>query len=74
MDNKKARYRCSNKNDAFTVSEENGNGALTYPVALLTSDEVTLAGFSGGTSISNIYLYTNQLWWSLSPYYFDALR
>jgi len=63
---------CSNKNDAFTVSEENGNGALTYPVALLTSDEVTLAGFSGGTSISNIYLNTNQLWWSLSPYYFGG--
>ncbi len=67
---RKPDINCSNKNDAFTVSEENGNGALTYPVALLTSDEIMLAG--GQTSSNNsYYLYTNQYWWSLSPSNFD---
>ena len=55
-----------NMNDAFTVSASNGNGKLTYPVGLLTSDEIML---SGGTSSDNstYYLYTNQNWWSGSP-------
>jgi hypothetical protein len=64
---------CPNKNDAFTVSDTtNGNGALTYPIALLTADELTMAG-SGDSGYSNkAYLYTNQYWWSLSPYFFDS--
>ena len=58
---------CPNKNDAFTVSDTtNGNGKLTYPVGLLTSDEIMLAG---GQNIDNssYYLYTNQYWWSMTP-------
>ncbi len=35
---------CTNTRDAFTVSSANGNGALTYPVGLLTMDEVALSG------------------------------
>ncbi len=56
---------CVNDADKFTVGETNGNGLLTYPVALLTSDEIMLAG--GGTGNSSYYLYTNQTWWALSP-------
>ena len=49
------------KNDSFTVSETStGNGKLTYPVGLLTSDEVMLAGGKGGTGNSTYYLYTGQ--------------
>ena len=59
---------CSNKNDSFTVTETaTGNGALTYPVGLLTADEIILAGgklFGGNT---DYYLYTNQYIWSMSP-------
>ena len=63
---------CSNKNDSFTVTESsNGNGKLTYPVGLLTSDEVMLAG--GGSSTNNsYYLYTGQSWWTMSSRSFDA--
>ena len=62
---------CPNANDKFTVSPENGNGALTYPVALLTADELTLAGhgYSGYSDYS--YLYTKEWTWSLSPRNFD---
>lgn len=40
----KPSLACSNKNDRFTVSEGNGNGKLTYPVATITSDELLYAG------------------------------
>ena len=61
---------CSNENDRFTVSEENGNGALTYPIALLTTDEVVYAGtiYALGKSKEDYYLYNNSDWWLLSPY------
>ena len=65
---------CTNKNDAFTVSNGNGNQKLQYPVALLTSDEMTLAGGKGGSS-STFYLNSGAYYWSLSPYnfnYYDA--
>ena len=60
---------CTNKNDAFTVSNGNGNQKLTYPVALLTEDEMVLAGGSAGI-LSTFYLNNGNNYWSLSPYYF----
>ena len=63
---------CPNETDRFTVSNANGNGALTYPVGLLTADEIILAGVSGsGSGNSSYYLYTNDYYWSLSPSYFS---
>ncbi len=40
----KPSLACPNKNDSFTVSDENGNGKLTYPVATITADELLYAG------------------------------
>ena len=57
---------CPNKADSFTVNIENGNGKLTYPVALLTWDEINMAGGTGSRN-NSYYLYTGQNWWSLSP-------
>ena len=58
---------CANKNDAFTVSNGNGNKKLTYPVALLTEDEMVLAGGLAGSS-STFYLNNGSTYyWSLSP-------
>ena len=61
-----------NTNDAFTVSASTGNGKLTYPVGLLTADEIRLAGGKIGSSNTTYYLYTNQNWWSGSPSYFTV--
>ena len=68
-----------NTNDAFTVSASAGNGKLTYPVGLLTADEIRLGGGHNNSSNSTYYLYTNQdtnqEWWSGSPesfYYANA--
>ncbi len=62
---------CRNKNDAFTVSKEKGNGALTYPVGLLTSDEVMYAGGTFEANNNSYYLNTGQYYWTLSPFNFN---
>ena len=70
--NNKMILTCPQKNDAFTVSDTNkGNGALTYGVGLVTTDEVVLAG---GWKSSNLkfYLYNGQSYWTMSPFEFDA--
>ncbi|MDD4809553.1 MAG: hypothetical protein PHP12_05930, partial [Bacilli bacterium] len=63
--------KCGLQNDQFTTSAgaEIGNGALEYPVGLLTVDEASMAGLTGGTNNDTNYLYTNQTWWSFSPSY-----
>ena len=61
---------CANKNDRFTVHNGNGNGALEYPVALLTEDEIVLAGGVAGVTNGTFYLTSGAAWWSLSPYNF----
>src|SRR5574344_1565816 len=69
--NKKPILSCPNKSDAFIVTDTtHGNASLQYPVALLTADEIAMAGGVSGTSNSSFYLYTNQYYWSLSPYDF----
>ena len=61
---------CPTASDKFTVGTSNGNGALTYPVGLITADEVAMAGGVKGFSNNSYYLYTNQYYWSGSPDYF----
>ena len=62
---------CPNESrDGFTISmNSGGNGKLTYPVGLLTADEIMLAG--GSSNNTSYYLYTGQTYWSLSPSRFD---
>ena len=67
MQTLKPNLKCPQQNDAFTVSNTtNGNGALTYPIGLITTDEVVLAG---GWDASNkgYYLYSGSVYWSFSP-------
>ena len=66
------RLTCSQQNDRFTANDEiTGNGDLTYPIGLVTTDEVVLAG---GYSSSNYgyYLYTGNFYWTMSPYDFHG--
>ncbi len=53
---------CQNTRDAFTVSVRNGNGMLTYPVALLTSEEVGLVN-----NFSN-----DEVFFTMTPYSYDT--
>ena len=63
---------CPTASDKFTVGTSNGNGALTYPVGLITADEVAMAGGVYNTTNSSYYLYTKQYYWLGSPNYFDS--
>lgn len=59
---------CSNKNDAFTVDDlEYGNGNLTYPIGLITADEVNTAGGLGKVSNTSYYLHKGYYYWTMSP-------
>ena len=57
-------------NDSYSVELENRK--LTYPISLLSADEVNLSG-AGWDKINydNNYLNTNQYYWLLSPNSFD---
>ena len=66
------RLTCPNQNDRFTANDEiTGNGDLTYPIGLVTTDEVVLAG---GYDDNNYgyYLYTGNDYLTMSPFYFDG--
>ena len=68
--NKAPILTCPEESDKFTVGTSNGNGALTYPVGLITVDEIALAGGKLNFLNKTYYLYTNQSYWSGSPYVF----
>ena len=57
--------KCQNTKDKFTVNTSNGNGALTYPIGLITADEIAYAGGVDGIANSSFYFKDEQ--WVLSP-------
>ena len=60
--------KCSQKNDAFTVQDKSlGNGSLTYPIGLMTSDEASIAGGVAMISNSDYYLFKGFYYWMFSP-------
>ena len=59
--------KCPNELDKYSVA----NGTLSYPVGLLTADEINMSGADNNyTSNSSYYLYTGQGYWSGSPHIF----
>ena len=73
--NKTPSYDCAATEDKFTADTSTGNGKLTYPIALMTADEVSFAGGLWGTNAQTWYYYNSakgsstgeQWWWLLSP-------
>ncbi len=57
---------CTNKNDRFTVDSTNGNGALKYPVGLITKQEQSLAYFVKSP------LASDEAFWTMSPHNFSS--
>lgn len=58
------------KNDSFTKDDTvNGNGALKYPIATITADELVLAGarYHDDTMNNKFYLYTGYRYWAMTP-------
>ena len=69
--------KCTNNNDKFTVSNTLGNGALTNPIGLATTDEIVMSGahaydYATDTYIknNNYYLYPkggSYAYWTMTP-------
>lgn len=65
------QFKCAQNNDKFTLRVSNGgtsgygNNVLTYPVGLITADELIYAGYINYNN-SN-YLYTGGTYWTMTP-------
>ncbi len=68
--------KCANKiRDLFTMSgneQGKGNGALSVPIGLITSDEVIYSGGFTGQKSYGCWLYTGASYWTMSPFDFDS--
>ena len=49
-----------------------GNSALTYPIGLITIDELEMAGNNWSESNTNYYLHTGAYYWAGSPVEFSG--
>ena len=77
IEESKPTLDCENMNDYYTISEAtSGNKALTYPIGLISADEVMLAGHAGGVfngtythtkKNKTSYLTTGNAFWTLTP-------
>ena len=67
--NKAPTFECENDSDLYTLSNSSdGNRALTYPIGLISVDEVAYAGGIYATNNTSYYLYTGRQYWTMSPY------
>ena len=76
--NKAPSYNCAKMEDKFTTDSSVGNGKLTYPIALMTADEVAYAGGVFYTeskypfywvynNADNISITNSIIWWTMTP-------
>jgi len=65
------KLKCPNDNDKFTISLDNGNGKLDYPIGLPTTDEIQMAGITASSTPGNklSYLSYPSTYLTSSPYY-----
>ena len=63
--------KCNNDiRDKFSTTNSKGNALLTYPAALITADEIALAGGHYESKNTDFYLKSGNYYWTMSPSYF----
>ena len=81
--NKQPTYNCTNMSEAFSVN--NTSAKLTYPVSLMTADEIAYAGGQTETTLNAPYAWYyinangesitgNAITWSLSPNLWNGVQ
>ncbi len=66
--NKLPTLKCPNKEDAYTVNDITlGNGKLTYPVGLITGDELSVAGQVNNETYYSSFLYSPYSYYTMTP-------
>ena len=67
--NKSPTFECSDEMDLYTTrGSSQGNKTLTYPIGLITADEVAYAGGVYDSNNQSYYLYTGEYYWTISPF------
>ena len=65
---KEPTFKCQEENDLFTLSTNIlGNKALTYPIGLITVDELMASGIADGYINRLNYVYSSYAYWTMSP-------
>ena len=69
-----AQFTCPNQErDLYTTTDSSiGNKVLTYPVGLITYDELAFAGMDNRHTNKLSWAYSTQHYWTMSPSRFDA--
>ena len=69
-----AQFTCPEPaRDLYTTADSSvGNKALTYPVGLITYDEMVFAGMDNRHINKLSWIYSTQHTWTMSPPYFSA--
>lgn len=72
--NKKPTLKCPDvEHDFYTTSGSGmGNKDLPYPIALISADELAMAGIVAGESNTLCFLTRNNDYFTMTPYGFDA--
>ena len=73
--NNKAQFTCPNiERDMYTViSSNSGNKSLTYPVGLITSDELEYAGINYDNINKLSWAYSTSSYWTMTPSHYDPV-
>lgn len=72
--NKNPSLICTQPEDKFSTTSTKGNGTLTYPIGLITADEITLSGIVSNGEEYNSYLNTGISYWTMSPGFFSVTK
>lgn len=72
--NKTPSLKCSQSQDGFSSTTAKGNGGLSYPIGLITADEIAMSGTVAGTTGTSSFLNTGISYWTMSPGYFSASK
>ena len=74
LENNTPQFTCPEPSrDLYTTAASSiGNKALTYPVGLITYDELVYAGMDNRHTNKLSWAYSTQHYWTMSPSSFDA--
>ena len=73
-EHKNPSFKCQNSdNDLFTLNTSSfGNKALTYPIGLITADEIAFAVAGYNFTNESYYLYADTCYWTMTPNHYNG--
>ena len=61
-------FKCNDADLYTTTLSNKGNRALTYPIGLITADEIVYAGGMYAALNDSFYLFNGQSYWTITPH------